>query len=37
MLVVYFGLYEFSLHFSRRDERKTLFIGSKFSFPFVDI
>ena len=36
-LVVYFGLHQSSLHFSRREDQKLLFIGSKFSFSYADI
>ena len=35
--VVYFGLYQSFLHFSRREDQNILFLGSKFSFPHVDI
>ena len=36
-LIGYFGLYKSSLHFSRRENQIIMFMGSKFSFPFVDI
>ena len=36
-LIGYFGLYQSSLHFSRRENQIIMFMGSKFSFPYVDI
>ena len=36
-LVVYFGWYQPSLYFPRREDQKLLFMGSKFSFPYEDI